>query len=47
MVVAKKILYVNRFVGEPKPSDFRLVEEVLPELQDGGLFTFELNNRLG
>lgn len=36
MVVAKKFVYVKRFVGEPKPTDFRLEEETLPELKDGG-----------
>lgn len=37
MVLAKKFIYVNRFVGEPKPTDFRLEEETLPALKDGGL----------
>lgn len=36
MVVAKKFVYVKRFVGEPKPTDFRLEEETLPELKDEG-----------
>lgn len=47
MVVAKKFVYVNRFVGEPKPSDFRLEEETLPALKSGGtclmnIFRFEM-----
>ncbi|KAJ8722176.1 hypothetical protein PYW08_004578 [Mythimna loreyi] len=34
MVVAKKFVVINPFVGEPKRSDFEIVEEVLPELQE-------------
>ncbi|KAJ6640884.1 Prostaglandin reductase 1, partial [Pseudolycoriella hygida] len=34
MVVAKKYIYVERFVGEPKLSDFKLVEEELPPLKE-------------
>jgi len=33
MVVAKKYVYAERFVGEPKLSDFKLVEEELPPLK--------------
>lgn len=36
MVIAKKYVLNNYFVGEPKPSDFSLVEEKLPALKDGG-----------
>lgn len=36
MVLAKKFLYVKRFFGEPKDSDFELVEEELPGIKDGG-----------
>lgn len=36
MVKAKKFLYAKRFVGEPKPSDFELVEEELPALKENG-----------
>lgn len=36
MVIAKKIVHINRFLGVPKLSDSRLEEESLPELQDGG-----------
>nr|QEN91987.1 prostaglandin reductase [Spodoptera exigua] len=34
MVVAKKYIVLNPFDGEPKKSDFAIVEEVLPELQE-------------
>jgi len=34
MVLAKKYLYVQRFVGEPKFSDFKLIEEELPPIKD-------------
>lgn len=40
MVVSKKLLFVKQFEGEPKESDFRLVEEELPPLKDGGQFSF-------
>ena len=36
MVKAKKFLYKTPFVGEPKVSDFELVEEQLPELKENG-----------
>ena len=36
MVKAKKFLYKTPFVGEPKVSDFELVEEELPELKENG-----------
>lgn len=39
MVRAKKFLYVSAFKGDPKPSDFKLVEEDLPELKDGEILT--------
>jgi len=32
---AKKFIYASAFKGEPKPSDFQLVEEDLPALKDG------------
>ncbi|XP_060517222.1 prostaglandin reductase 1-like [Cylas formicarius] len=35
MVKAKKYILHKRFVGEPKPSDLKLVEEELPPLKDG------------
>lgn len=38
VAVAKKFVYIRRFVGEPKPSDFRLEEETLPPLKDGGKY---------
>lgn len=34
-VRAKKFVYVSAFKGEPKYSDFELVEEDLPQLKDG------------
>ncbi|XP_037903095.1 prostaglandin reductase 1-like isoform X1 [Hermetia illucens] len=34
MVIAKKFVYVSKFVGEPKLSDFKLEEEQLPDLKD-------------
>ncbi|KAG4075639.1 hypothetical protein HA402_003464 [Bradysia odoriphaga] len=33
-VIAKKYVFAERFVGEPKLSDFKLVEEELPPLKD-------------
>lgn len=35
-VVAKKYIYAERFVGEPKLSDFKLVEEELHPLKENG-----------
>lgn len=35
MVRAKKFIYANAFQGEPKLTDFKLVEEDLPGLKDG------------
>lgn len=37
MVKAKKYIFAKRFDGLPKVTDFRLEEETLPELRDGGL----------
>lgn len=37
VVKAKKFLYVKQFDGEPKITDFELVEEVLPDIKDGGM----------
>lgn len=36
MVKTKKFIYAKAFVGEPKESDFQLVEQELPALKDGG-----------
>lgn len=36
MVKAQKYMYVNSFVGEPKITDFQLVDEELPTLKDNG-----------
>ncbi|XP_063229970.1 prostaglandin reductase 1-like isoform X2 [Bacillus rossius redtenbacheri] len=35
MVKARKFILAKHFVGEPKESDFQLVEEDLPELKNG------------
>lgn len=40
MVKARKILYVNHFDGEPKPTDFFVDSEELPSLKDGGRISF-------
>lgn len=40
MVQAKKFIYAKRFDGLPKLSDFKLEEEALPELKDGGNVKF-------
>lgn len=37
MVQAKKFIFAKRFEGLPKITDFRLEEETLPALNDGGL----------
>lgn len=36
MVNAKKFLYKSPFKGEPKVTDFQLVKEELPDLQENG-----------
>lgn len=36
MVKTKKFIYAKAFEGEPKETDFKLVEEELPALKDGG-----------
>lgn len=33
---AQKYVLTKYFQGEPKKTDFKIVEEDLPELQDGG-----------
>lgn len=35
MVKAQKFIYVKEFDGEPNASNFELVDEKLPEIQDG------------
>ena len=37
---AKKFIYAKKFDGMPKVTDFRLEEETLPELKDGGSCIF-------
>lgn len=36
MVKANKFVLVKRFRGLPKVNDFKLEEEEMPELNDGG-----------
>lgn len=36
MVKAKKFIYKTPFVGEPKVTDFQLIEEELPALEENG-----------
>lgn len=36
MVKTKKFIYAKVFEGEPKETDFKLVEEELPALKNGG-----------
>lgn len=40
MVIAKKYIVNNQFDGEPKISDFGIVEEVIPTLSNGGEYLF-------
>lgn len=37
-IIANKYVLTKYFQGEPKKSDFKIVEEELPELKDGGIF---------
>lgn len=44
MVVAKKFLLVKHFENDPKESDFKLEEESIPPIKDGGwTVSFEVN----
>lgn len=43
MVKAKKFLYATPFVGEPKVTDFQLVEVDLPELNQNGEYLLICN----
>lgn len=43
MVVAKKYILVKHFNGEPKPEEFKIVEEELPPIKDGGDYYFFIN----
>lgn len=36
---AKRFIYASEFKGEPKHSNFKLVEEELPALKDGEFLT--------
>jgi len=36
MVKARKFVLTRRFEGAVKPDNFKIVEEDLPDLQDGG-----------
>lgn len=42
-VRAQKYVLTKYFQGEPKKSDFKIIEEELPELKDGGKYEFELS----
>lgn len=35
---ARKYVLTKHFQGEPKKSDFEIVQEELPELKDGGIY---------
>lgn len=37
MVIAKKILLDKSFVGAPREDNFKLVEEQLDDLKNGGI----------
>lgn len=37
-VRATKYVLQKHFNGEPKKSDFKIVEEELPDLSDGGIY---------
>lgn len=39
-IKAQKYVLTKYFQGEPKKSDFKIVEETLPELKDGGNVNF-------
>ena len=43
MMKGRRFILKQNFEGLPKPEDFELVEEELPELQDGE-FLFRLSN---
>lgn len=40
MVKSKNLIYAKQFDGMPKLTDFRIEEENLPALKDGGLIIF-------
>lgn len=42
MVIARKFVCTSIFDGEPKPKDFEIQYEELPELGDGGKLQFNL-----
>lgn len=44
MVKAKKFIYKTPFVGEPKVTDFQLLEEELPELKQNGKLVASLSS---
>lgn len=37
MVLAKKFIFAKQYDGIPTNENFKLVEEELPELKDGGM----------
>ncbi len=46
MVKAKRWALVRQFHGIPKEEDFRLEEEELPALKQGGMYTFSMYSSL-
>lgn len=44
VVTAKKYVFAEKFVGEPKPTDFKLIEEELPSLKENGEIFGEQKN---
>ena len=47
IVRAKYWIKAQNFSGQPKPEDFKLVEEELPELKNGGKTFFPIELLLG
>lgn len=41
MVKARKFIQAQKFVGEPKLTDFELQDEELAALNDGGEYEFD------
>lgn len=45
MVKAKVYKYVREFDGLPKETDFKIVEEELEALKDGGIYFMRISNK--
>lgn len=41
-IKAQKYVLIKYFQGEPKKSDFKIVEENLPELKEGGKYIIDI-----